>query len=367
MSALALGLLLAAAPACSGSAPAGCPAACAAGALDACRSLAELVANRVLPASALPPAFPVVQKACDEKSPPSCTPLAVWTDFGGGTKADPATAVRLLTSACEAKDAAACAFLSRHYAAGQGVAKDAARAATLLEAACAAGNLFACAGRGEALQRDPEQKKRGEGAALLQKACEGGDSTGCALLSIAYAQGLGVVPDPVMSSAWAKRSCDAENPTGCMLLADAYYHARPPAPHLARPLFEKACAAQLGLACHELAVFYARGLGGKAEPAKAVEALGHACDYGGDRGESCGFYAQALLKGDAVKRDAAKGAQTAKRSCDQGYPPGCTLWAHQLATGEGVKKDLGEAKRVLQAGCNAGDQDACRAVLELAK
>jgi hypothetical protein len=117
-------------------------------------------------------------------------------------------------------------------------------------AACDAGQLKACVQAGEIFY-NVEPKDPPRAAKLFQKACDGGEPTGCVDLGWAYSAGLGVPKDYAASAASFGKACTGTVAAGCLGLGQLYRDGKgvPQSSKRAAELFKKACDGGVTVAC----------------------------------------------------------------------------------------------------------------------
>lgn len=154
------------------------------------------------------------------------------------------------------------------------------------EAGCSSGDLAACVSLGTTLSVSEAPADRARAAELFDRACKGGQASGCRMLAIAYAQGEGVKPDGSKAHALFQTACTegdtiacqmrcrAGDAVMCLTLADRASRGGLDA-HRAAYYFERACLAGHPLGCEELASMLAHGSYAKVKMTRA-EALSRA-------------------------------------------------------------------------------------------
>jgi len=117
---------------------------------------------------------------------------------------------------------------------------------------------------------------------LFQRACEAGNSSGCASLGSRYAKGESVAQDYKKAVQLWQRACDVGNGPGCFNLGLAFFNGGGVAvdkPKAAQ-MFQRACDAAIVRGCTNLGTLYRRGEGVVADKTKAVDLFERACDSG---------------------------------------------------------------------------------------
>ena len=116
-----------------------------------------------------------------------------------------------------------------------------------------------------------------------------------------------------------------------------------------------------------LARAYRDGIGGPADPARAVELFTAVCDNAIDNAvpaatqqvKACALLGGMHLAGTAPESSAARGRALSERACDGGDDFGCFNAATAHAAGLGGPVDEGRAASYFEAGCTAGDAESC--------
>jgi hypothetical protein len=205
----------------------------------------------------------------------------------------PGRAVFEQESRCRAGEGEACATLADRYGNGLGVPQDLARAAELLDKAChahvprACQNLIGMFNAGQ-VPRDPSRETN-----LLKTACADGHADSCTYIASWYTQGThpGVSQDLPLAFDFYTKACAGNDPTGC----------------------------------HNLGIFYMRGIGVPKDIAKSASFYEKACGF--DNLDSCNNLGLLLMQGEGIPRDLPRalgvyaGAATFYADeADKGYP-----------------------------------------------
>jgi TPR repeat protein len=124
-----------------------------------------------------------LDRACAAGEGRACTALGWIHESGKGVAVDLARAAALYKKGCEKEDKSGCARFAWLQARGEGVAKDEAGGMAALDRLCAEGFFEACTQL--AVLHAGRKSKEGMARAkeLLKKACDGGDTEACRLLS----------------------------------------------------------------------------------------------------------------------------------------------------------------------------------------
>lgn len=127
----------------------------------------------------------------------------------------------------------------------------------------------------------------------------------------------------------------------------------------AAPFFEKSCsAANIPLACHNLAFAHYLGAGVPQDFTRAMRLFTGVCDSGTAVG--CAGVALLYHEGKGVAKDVASAVQFYEQACnggDQEY--GCPFLGRLYHSGEGVPKDVEKARSLYQTACSAGSRNGC--------
>jgi TPR repeat protein len=126
---------------------------------------------------------PDLERFCAGGEGRACTTLGWIHESAKGVTADPARAAALYTQGCDKGDKSGCARFGWLQARGEGMAKDEARGMGTLDRLCGEGFMEACTQlavlhAGQQTKADIARAKE-----LLKKACDGGDTEACRILS----------------------------------------------------------------------------------------------------------------------------------------------------------------------------------------
>lgn len=170
---------------------------------------------------------------CDRKDDVGCTYLGMRYEMGKGVPKDEAKAAALYKEACQGESTAGCLRLGYLIEHGRGLPKDPARAVELYKSGCDAGNDSACASLGVAYElgrgvpRDPakaaelfRQTCKGQspcaGLEQRQKGCEiYGRPRQCTSLGMMYALGAGLDKDAARAAALMRKACSGGDSAAC--------------------------------------------------------------------------------------------------------------------------------------------------------
>lgn len=230
----------------------------------------------------------LLDRACDGGSAAGCAGLGLLVRDRAGAE-DPERAFELFTRACDDGDAAGCQNLAYQYALGLGVPKNDLQAAVLYRRACEQGDAIGCynAGlmheQGRGFLRDPINA-----TADYQQGCDGGYALACTNLGYLYEHGTGVAKSEGTAVELYRRGCEGDgcspgDPTGCFNMGVAHRDGLGGLSAdgaAAVPWFERACDADSGMACANLANLYRDGDGVPADQNRAAELYRRACELG---------------------------------------------------------------------------------------
>ncbi|NUM58993.1 MAG: sel1 repeat family protein [Bdellovibrionaceae bacterium] len=130
-------------------------------------------------------AYELIQRACSEDDPPSCSNLGYMIETGKGAPADAKRAAQYYSKGCHAGDNLGCGNLGVLLAEGRGVARDDKEALPYLERGCSSKTSEAC--RFLAIFHEEGRanlpKSKSTGKFYRKIACENGDVPSCYYLS----------------------------------------------------------------------------------------------------------------------------------------------------------------------------------------
>lgn len=319
-----------------------CEAQCTAGHMGSCHNLATLAfanygkdvsnAQNVKDETR---AVELWKKACDANVMEACNQYGDARAMKTGTfPPDPAAADAAYTKACDGGNSEACYTKGDRLITGaEGVKKDPVAGFALLGRSCRLGRSWACREMAEYLFEGSNgiPKLPANGDKLLSAFCAQGDMTACDDLGLHL---LGLYDDDdkperpntdipnakVRGRGYLEKVCkstSAKGPRACVVLGRVLAEDNDPK---GRALLTERCdKSGSGDACHFLGRSYWDGKGGPADKAKAVELLLKSKDD--DAMTRAGI---ALMKGDGVKKDAARGKQILDKLCkDEEHKPAC--------------------------------------------
>ncbi len=188
------------------------------------------------------------------------------------------------TLRCDAGDALSCAVLGLMYLNGDGVPVDDRRSAQLFRLSCGAGVSLGCGGLGSLTMLGRGVVKDVPRAIdLYVGACDNGDALSCDSLAAHYASQNPL--DNRVVATWLEKSCALGRMPACGMLAALVNDGAlgPPQKQRVLDLRVRACQADLGLVCAQLADMYARGDGVPVDTAQATTLYQRACALGAKR------------------------------------------------------------------------------------
>lgn len=185
-------------------------------------------------------------------------------------------------------------------------------------------------------------------AALLGKACDLGNGTGCSNLANFYAAGEVISKDLAKAAALDIRGCELGEPKSCVNAALAHFDGVGVAKDIKAALgfFEKGCALGHAESCKNTGVLHWEGTGLTQDHGKAVSYFEKACT-GGDKG-GCFNLGVAYYKGLGVTKDNTKARDHFDNACNKGDKAGCDLRDELDATPSGTSG--GQAAITLNVG-----------------
>ncbi len=195
------------------------------------------------------------------------------------------------------------------------------------EAQCALGDLGSCTNLG--FRQNPHLPEGNQRAKeLFERACNGGEQTGCYRLGGLLAEGRpGVTADPAR----------------------------------AVTVLERACAAGVGASCRDASVYYDLGVPGIAQDTtRALEYLRRGCNVGD--GAACVQIAYRYRDGKGVPRDTRRAAEYFQKGIDGRLAPPYYELGLLYSKGDGVPKNAERAKALFKTACDMKDARACDAL-----
>jgi len=326
--------------------------ACVGGEQSGCANLGVLLIEKEASAVDVKKGLDLLQKACTAGIAHACLQLGSLHTRADieGFKPD-ATKIRsYLNAACEHGNVVGCVTLGMSFIEGTYGAQDASTGLALFEKACIAGFAPACAailnitsialpllengctrnslphcwllGGLRGFSADAQVKDVVKAEKALSKACTGGEVVACVDWGRLRLSENGTVRNEAEGRALLERACRAGFAVACRewLGLVAIVSTTPPAQ---RPAFLDAASITCRLgdtsSCGALGAAYL--VWDVGETATMATLLENAC-YRGDT-TACSNLSVALMTGQRIPRDPGRGAQFARRACDEGNPLGC--------------------------------------------
>ncbi len=270
----------------------------------------------------------------------ACTSLAGMTEKGIGMAANPARAAQLRQTAC-GLDKAQCApavgvagikpapspaAAPKPVPAPTPAAKPAEKPSALDECYKSADKLAAaqaCADLGFVLEMDTGNGSDHEGAGrLFHRACSLGLASGCRNLGTKFlfgeigATGNPPAPNHKLAVLYFRKACDLDA-SECTWLGGSYESGEGVGKDLAEALrlHHKSCAAKDGYGCFNAAE--AMGKLGKSTPAQILQIYSLGCDY--DDVRACAAASRRYEKGLGAKADPAKAEALRQKACQKDF------------------------------------------------
>jgi TPR repeat protein len=169
---------------------------------------------------------------------------------------------------------------------------------------------------------------------LDQKACDGGDATGCYNLGLRYENGKGQPRDEDKAAQLYQRACDGGAATACFNLGRMYD-------------YEGGDSEGGTWAAKAYEQSYQR-----------FEQLDRAA-CGGKDGKDCSGVAQKRADAERVRHDKGKAAQLYGRACDGADTDGCFRLGLMYDKGDHVPRHSGQAARLYKRACDGGNTSGC--------
>ncbi len=179
------------------------------------------------------------------------------------------------------------------------------------------------------------------------RACQGGDADGCAMVGILYFKGEGGPRDAARARHYLDLACDSGSGGGCREAGVFAYQGIGGKQDvaMARKRFEKGCELGHGGACAAAGDYVARAEDGPRSATAALPLYQSACRLG--HGDGCLQLGALLLRGGEVPADGEAALTAFTGACERGLIPGCAYggWL-ALATGRD-----GDAEKMLAQAC----------------
>ena len=192
-----------------------------------CVALGQSLWHSSLPEN-ISKASQIFQETCDAGEVKACDSLLQMAIEGKSADNNSRAAFRAFEKTCQQDVAGGCADLGVMYGRGEGIGRDRAKAVAYFEKACDAGSAVGCTYLGEWYSNAGVQvgwncgrpafctilgdaaadvpKDDAKSFQFFKRACDGGDDTGCASVSMMYQKGAGVRKDAAQAAAFWKKS-----------------------------------------------------------------------------------------------------------------------------------------------------------------
>lgn len=261
-------------------------------------------------------------RQCDAGELVWCMNLGLMYELGQGLDApNRETAASLYRKACDGGILDACVNQSLLILEDPPNPRAATLALERLDKDCAAQNPLSCSTLGQlyikemhGIERDTERA-----IPLLEKACEGGISQGCAVLGGVFMLGEGVEKDAARALDFEKRACQLGDSTACFLAGTELLQADEPQKTEAISLLRQACR------------------------------IGHA--------EACALLGLIYQDGKLVPTDEVRANAFYRSGCRMGYPGACVAL---LQRGEPLPLPPGQRDQILEQACKRGIREGCQ-------
>jgi len=250
---------------------------------------------------------------------------------------------------------------AQRYFSGDGVAVDPSRAATLFQRACDGGEISGCLSVGfQYADGNGVARDDARAVAFYSKACDGQNSRGCSSLGFMKENGRGIERDLAGAAALFQKACDGGDMYGCSALAGAYAAGRGVVRDDVRAVAfaQKACDGDSMFGCRRLGEMYESGRGGVRDDLRAIALYQRACD--GRDWTACDELGRMYSDGRGVDKNGARALTLFLSACDGAYAPGCGDLARIYADGrDGVAKDEPKAATLFQKACDGANTNSC--------
>jgi TPR repeat protein len=279
-------------------------------------------------------------------------PLGLWGFFraSGAVTRD-----AKLMVACDRGELPVCVELGRYYLETQTYNQDAAK--RVFDNACKRGSLDACNELGELLGRGDDNEVT-RAVDLLWAGCQGGHAASCTSLGLVTTSRSVKRPEIPASIDLFRRACNAKHTRGCTVLAEKMFAGSdtPKDPAGAVKLWEQSCADSDTYACSDLAELYFDGNTVAQDRARAVAMFDKACASSPPTYAACARLGLAYDKGLGVPKNAAKGWDLLRTSCEYGSIASACTRVGEIQESQG---HLDRAFDHYARACSANDAGGC--------
>lgn len=225
------------------------------------------------------------------------------------------------------------------------------------EERCAAGHAQDCNDFGSLLAEgtDGVAKDAAKAVTLFDKACQLDTAMGCTNLAFMLRKRL-TPPEPERAFKALEKACGLGTADACNTMGFMFDHGEGMAEDNAKALsyFDKACEKGSGMGCKNAAFMYADGTGTERNAATAAARFDKGCEL--EDWSACNELGVLLDNGP----ERARATELFARSCQGGYPQGCSnLGVRRRTPAEGVEPDLAAALEAFTKGCDGKYGRAC--------
>jgi len=196
--------------------------------------------------------------------------------------------------------------------------------------------------------------------ALMAKACDRGEGTGCAGLGTSRYYGYGTDMDAAKGAGLWRKACNLGDLQSCNDLGDAHASGKGIGKDLgqAAGLYRKACDGDLPIGCANLGFVQENGFGVTKEESLAARSYEKSCELG--HGDSCARVGVKYQFGNGVAKDEAAAVALYRKACDAGVGWGCSNLGVMQQNGKGILKDDALAAASYRKACEThGDGRGC--------
>ena len=239
------------------------------------------------------------------------------------------------------KDIGACMELSNYY----GNAKDYTTAYKYINKACNGGEMTGCLIQGSlylqgmGVKKDPKKAVK-----YYDKACNNGEMVGCGMIGAIYEEGIEVEINFKKALKYYQLACVGGEPLGCSSYEELYDNIETPVK----------CEEYKDMdACVTAGEEYAENDDFK----NSLKYLKKACD--GDEMLGCGMQGYLYYEGMGVKQDYKKALKLYNKSCNGGTVEICGLIGKMYEDGVGVDINFTKALELYTKSCEGGNDDGC--------
>lgn len=297
-----------------------------------------------------------LKEDCEEGFQAACHDFAALLYANKGIVAEPAPSLHRWTVACDKGFAPSCLMLAQLNASGgPGVAVNKAAARKFGDRACALDYPAGCALVGQM------QDKTWSGAMLdayYGGLCDRGHADSCWRLARYYFDGVHPEPQTGRLDSLFARGCALGHARSCFE-SGRYEVDNGGSVDLASAQFGRGCDLQDAASCGAQVQLILTGqVHGSVR--EAQNAFNVACDEGRSK-NACKVLAVALIEGEDLPRDAARGRELLRRVCidERSDPEACFLLGRTYEEGLGGERDRTVASQYYRWSCAGRNLEAC--------